>query len=210
MRPTVEQNHVILEYVPWRRELAVNRRLALVQPAARQGSGEQDYLVGLDNSGRRGEPVGKFIGYEVGGERAGLKAGLRRYSREERDVVLHASDIKLVQRAGEPVDGGVAVRARSDELGDQWIVMDADLATLDDPGIEPDSVPGRWAISHKPADRRQEIAGRVLGIDPRFDRPTVEAHILLRDRERLARRDADHQFNEIEAGHQFGDGMLDL
>src|SRR5215472_503755 len=110
IRPVVDQDRVILGYFPlWGRELAVNRRLLLVQPAARQGSGEQDHLVRLDKSGWRGEPVGKFIGDEVGGERAGLKAWLRRHSREERNVVLHASNIELVQRAGEPVDGGVAV-----------------------------------------------------------------------------------------------------
>ena len=50
----------------------------------------------------------------------------------------------------------------------------------------------------------------ILGIDAAFDRPAFELHVLLLDRQFLARRDADHLLDQIDAGDEFGDRMLDL
>src|SRR5207253_2037219 len=65
-------------------------------------------------------------------------------------------------------------------------------------------------VAHQPPRARQKPAIRVLGVDTRLDRPAVELHVILREGELLARRDADHLLDEVEAGHLLGHRMLDL
>ena len=87
---------------------------------------------------------------------------------------------------------------------------------LDDAGVDTDQAPVRLLAGlgrtarRQPADARQEAAIGILGIDPRFDGMAIEAHIGLRERQRLAGSDADHQLDEIEPGDAFGYRMLDL
>ncbi len=69
---------------------------------------------------------------------------------------------------------------------------------------------GRRAVLHQAADGRQEVAERILGIDAAFDGPAVDLHVRLLERQLLAGRGADHQLDEIDAGDQLGDRMLDL
>src|SRR5580700_2014748 len=207
----VEQNSVVLRNLdPRSGELAVDRRLALPQAAAGQGRREQDHTVRFDKPGWCGKPAGEFFGDEIGRQRAGAKPRLRRDRRQKRDVVLHAGDIKLIQSAGQPVDGGVSFGTRDDEFRYQRVVVDADLGAFEDPGVEAYAFPARWLVPHEAADRGQKIPRRVLGIDPRLDGPAGELHILLGEGERLAGRYRDHQLDEIEPGHQLGDRVLDL
>ena len=51
---------------------------------------------------------------------------------------------------------------------------------------------------------------RVLGTDPRLNGGTGNAHVILTETELLARRNAQLPFDQVEAGHRFGDRMLDL
>ena len=62
----------------------------------------------------------------------------------------------------------------------------------------------------RPAGRGQEVAERILGIKTRLDGPAVQLHVLLLERQLLAGGDADHQLDQVEAGDELGDGMLDL
>ena len=50
----------------------------------------------------------------------------------------------------------------------------------------------------------------VLGVDAAFDRPALELHVGLLELELLAGGDADHLLDEIDAGDELGDGVLDL
>ena len=50
--------------------------------------------------------------------------------------------------------------------------------------------------------------GRILRIYPGLDRGSLEYG--RRQLESLTRRDADHPFHQVHAGHLFGDAMLDL
>jgi hypothetical protein len=68
----------------------------------------------------------------------------------------------------------------------------------------------RRAVARQPADRRQEVAIRVLGIEPALDRPAVQPDVVLRKRQLLAGGDADHLLDEVDAGDQLGDRMLHL
>jgi hypothetical protein len=108
---------------------------------------------------------------------------------EERHVVRHAADIELVERAAHAVDRLDPRLAVGAELGDHRIVEHRDLAALVHAGIDA-HVGARLglAVLHQAAGRRQEVAERVLGIDARLDRPALELHVLLRERQLLARR----------------------
>ena len=50
----------------------------------------------------------------------------------------------------------------------------------------------------------------ILGAQPHLDRVAGEVDLLLPQPQRLAAGDAQLQFDQIEAGDGFGDGMLDL
>ena len=61
-----------------------------------------------------------------------------------------------------------------------------------------------------PAGRGLEVAGRVLGVEADLDRVAAGDDVLLRERERLARRDQDLCLDQVNAGHHLGNGVLDL
>ena len=102
-----------------------------------------------------------------------------------------------------------------DELGDHRIVVERNLAALGDAGVvaHGDAVMlalGGRAIAHQPADRRREIAIRILRVDAAFHRPAVKLDVALLERELLAGGDADHLLDQIDAGDELGHRMLDL
>src|SRR5439155_7300163 len=66
------------------------------------------------------------------------------------------------------------------------------------------------AIADQSAGRRQEVAVRVLRVDAVLDGPAVDADVLLLEFQLLARGDADHLLDEVEARDLLGYGMLDL
>ena len=58
--------------------------------------------------------------------------------------------------------------------------------------------------------RRQEIVFRILCIDAAFDGVSMPFNIRLTEGEPLAHRNSDLLAHEVNAGDEFGDGMLDL
>ncbi len=69
---------------------------------------------------------------------------------------------------------------------------------------------GRWPVKRQAPNRRHEIAERILGIKAAFDRPAIDADILLGVAQWLASRNADHFLDKIQTGDQLGDRMFDL
>ena len=51
---------------------------------------------------------------------------------------------------------------------------------------------------------------RILGVDAALDRMAALRELVLRPRQRSARRDGQLRANEVDAGDRFGDRMLDL
>ncbi len=101
------------------------------------------------------------------------------------------------------------------ELGDHRIVIDRYLAAFLHAGIVAnrdaiDAALDRRAIFYQPSDRGQKVTERIFRIDPRLNRPSGQRDVLLRQRELLAGRDADHLFDQIDTGDQFSHGMLHL
>jgi hypothetical protein len=129
--------------------------------------------------------------------------------------VPDAFDDEGIERGRLRLDRGEPVGGVGDELRDHRIVVDRDLAALVDAGVVAHRDPvvrslDRRPVAHQPPGGRQEPARRVLGVDAALDRPAVELHVVLAHPQRLARRDPDHLLDEIDAGDQLGDGMLDL
>src|SRR4029453_3279124 len=50
----------------------------------------------------------------------------------------------------------------------------------------------------------------ILGVDPSLDGPAVPDDVVLAEAELLARREPDLLLDEVAAGHELGDRMLDL
>ena len=68
----------------------------------------------------------------------------------------------------------------------------------------------RRTIARQTPRARQKAAIGVFGIDAIFNGPTVDFDIVLSHRQLLTCGDADHLFDQINAGDAFGDRMLHL
>src|SRR5688572_23172132 len=58
--------------------------------------------------------------------------------------------------------------------------------------------------------RRKKVVLRVFGVNAALDRVPAQLYVFLSKGQRLAVRYRDLLANEIDAGHQFRDGMFDL
>ena len=101
------------------------------------------------------------------------------------------------------------------ELCDHRIVEHRDFRAFRDAGVVADDDVAEPALPRaggtgQAADRGQEIAVRILGIEAAFHRPAVQLHVLLPDRELFAGGDPDHLLDQIDAGDELGHRMLDL
>ena len=122
---------------------------------------------------------------------------------------------KRIERARLRLDRGQPIARMRHELRDHRIVVDRDLAAFEDAGVvaHGDAVGmafRRRTISGETPGRRQEAAHRIFGIDAALDRPALQLHVRLRQRELFAGGDADHLLDEIDARDQFRHRMLDL
>ena len=121
-----------------------------------------------------------------------------------------------IERVGLQVDGRLArARACVTSLAIIGIVEHGDLAALEHAGVVAHGAAvlqpsWRRPVAHEAADGGQEVAVGVLGVDAALHRPALELHVRLLERELLAGRDADHLLDEVDAGDELGDGMLDL
>jgi hypothetical protein len=163
----------------------------------------------------RGKSLGEFLRDKAGRQIALAPARMVHQRREEWNVVADAIDIERIERARLRLDRSGTRWRMGHELGDHRIVIDRDLAALLHPGVvaHGDAVVAcfrRRAVFYQTTYRGQEVAEGILGIDPGFHGPTRQGHVLLRQLQRLAGGDPDHLLNQIDAGDQFGHGMLDL
>ena len=157
------------------------------------------------------EAVGEFLVDKAGRQVAGNEARMLHDGRQELHVVVHAADIIAIERPAHFRDRLVPGRAVADQLGDHRVVVNRDFGAFADSGVDPDGFALlRRDVAHQPADRGQEAAQRIFGVDPAFHRPAGQSHVFLAERQFLAGGDADHLLDQIEAGDLFGYRMLDL
>ena len=100
--------------------------------------------------------------------------------------------------------------AMGDDLREHRIEPARHLVAGDDPGIDADAVAGRPADRLDPAGRRQEPGLRVLGVEADLDRVPARPDVRLPEPERLAGGDPDLVGDEVAAGDELRDRVLDL
>ncbi len=128
---------------------------------------------------------------------------------------MQADDVRLRQRRVEPRQRLLAVGAPDDQLGDHRVVVRRDRIAFSHAGIQPhvgalEAGSRRRAEDVEAAGGRQEVGVGILGAQARLDGVAVDAQVALRERQRLARRDTQLPFDEVEPGDRFGHGVLDL
>ena len=97
--------------------------------------------------------------------------------------------------------------AQTISLRDQVVVVLRDRVAGAVAGVEAHAGSGRLIEPGDRARRGDELAARrVLGVDAHFDGVALASDLVLREVERLAGRDAQLPLDEVESGHQFGDG----
>ena len=143
------------------------------------------------------------------------EAFLVHHRRDERNIVLDAFDVKAVERGGLRIQGGVAVLAVRDQLGDHRIIEHRDLVALANAGIHAHSALTKRAFARRveaaqTADRWQEFAVRIFGVDAAFDGPSIDLEAALLNVELLAIGRAQHLLDEIDTGNHLGHRMLHL
>src|SRR5829696_146024 len=170
-----------------------------VEAGGRDGGGE---LLGLAREQLRlDEPEARLPVHKA---RVGQKRAV------ETDQRLRPLDHVLLERTQHATARVLAVETVDDHLGDQRVVRSGYLGALAHAGVDPNAGAGRLPVGGDCARRGEEAGGHVLGVDPAFNRVTVEADVVLAERERLPCGDQHLLANEVEAGHELGDGMLDL
>src|SRR5205085_6153590 len=96
-----------------------------------------------------------------------------------------------------------------DDLADHGVVIRRHGVPLVDVRIDTDSRAAWRMVGGDLAWRRSE-AIRIFGIDAALERMAADRDVLLPKTELFARRDADLLLHEVDAGHHFRYGVLDL
>ena len=150
---------------------------------------------------------------EAGVERAGRDLRAFHQRAQEGQIGLRPDHDGVVELPVEQRQRFRPGRRMDDELGDHRVVEGGHAVAGGDAGIDPDSrqtLLAPEAHRQDPPGRGQEIVLGVLGVDAGLDRRAVAGDVILSQRQRLARGDAELPFHEIEPGHRLGDRMLDL
>ena len=178
---------------------------------------EQHQRGGVDGAPvrwmRLGAEAAKICVDESGVDRPGCEFPAREKRVEEGEIGLRPDDDSVVELLPDRRQRLGASRRVSDELGDHRVVIGRDAVAGGDAGIDPHALQPLLALEvHEmdPPRRGKEIVLRVFGVDPRLDRRAGAGDLVLRARQRLAGRDPELPFDQVEAGHRLGHRMLDL
>src|SRR5437868_8073069 len=109
-----------------------------------------------------------------------------------------------------PLDRRRAVGRVNDELGEQRIVIEPDLAADLDASIPTHTRAGWHMEIRYRSSRREKSVRRILARDAALDGPSSRNDVFLLERQPLARRNTHLPLHEVDARHQLGHGMLDL
>ena len=120
-----------------------------------------------------------------------------------------ALDTILRQGAAGTLNGGGAVRAPNDELGQHGIELAANDGTFTHAGVHTDTGARRLGIGDDGSGGRHEACGGVFAVNAEFDGVAVRSWGL-GDGKLAAFGDAELLANQIEAGGFLGNGVLHL
>ena len=138
---------------------------------------------------------------------------------EQSEVGRHGPDFGLAECVAKGVERIIARGAVGDRLGNHAVIGRRDFVALVHCAVEAEADAvvivvgfvgeGGEIEALEAAGGWEEAACRVLGAEARFDGVAGERDLRL-GRELFAAGDPKLKFNEVEAGDQFGDGVLDL
>src|SRR5690606_3140088 len=140
---------------------------------------------------------------------AGPETGVGHDPLLQRDVGADAVDHHLAQRHAHAGDRLLAVGAVHDQLADHRVVVGGHRIAFVDVRVHArPRAAGRVEVLDQ-AGRGQEGI-RILGVDAAFDGVAAQHHVLLPDRQLLARGDLELLADQVDAGDQFGHRMFHL
>ena len=116
----------------------------------------------------------------------------------------------LPERAGEPGPGFGAVPAPGDHFGDHRVELRRDHIPRRDPGVHPDAGTGGQRQVLDQARCGRKAAFGILGGQPGLDGVTVHGRFGAGISQRAPRRDVQLQLDDVDAGGDLGDRVLDL
>ena len=108
------------------------------------------------------------------------------------------------------LDRRIAIGPPSHKLRQERVVFDWYRPARVHAGINPDMGSGRFAKLNDLARRGKKLIFGIFGADAALHRPSPPIDIFLPERQPIARGDFQLELNQIVAGDQFGDWMLDL
>ena len=128
----------------------------------------------------------------------------------ERHERRDALDVELVERAQHAARRVLARLVPDDQLGQQRVVERRHRPAREDARVDAHARASRLLVARDRPGQRDEAEVRRLRVDAALDGVSAEHDVLLPERERLARGDADLLAHDVDPGHQLGDGVLDL
>src|ERR1700722_20715478 len=138
------------------------------------------------------------------------KIGLGEKAAEEGDVSLDAADGGFFERATEAGDGFFAAVAPGDEFGKERVVVVGDGPAVVDAVVEANARPGGNLAREDFSGRREKIVVGIFGVKANFHGVAARGDGFPSEWEAMTRGSGDLEFDKVEAGDLFGDGMLDL
>ncbi len=145
----------------------------------------------------------------AGGVPAGAERRVAIHDRPQiSQVALDAADPGFPQGAAERGQRLFPILAPDDDFCQQRVVVGRHL----DPGLNPGIAarPVRERHFGQQAGLRLELAGRVLGVQPRLDGMAARRDREGVQRRQIARRQPHHPLHQIDSGDLFGDAVFDL
>ena len=125
---------------------------------------------------------------------------------ERRDAL----DPELRERPQHARRGGLARLVPDDQLGQQRVVERRHRPAGEDARVDAHARAARLLVARDRPGQRHEAEVRGLCVDAALDRVAAEDDVLLPERERLARGDADLLAHDVEPGDHLRDRVLDL
>ncbi|KAG1442994.1 hypothetical protein G6F57_018241 [Rhizopus arrhizus] len=154
-----------------------------------------------------GRPVGKAF-QEPRGQLARAEAFVGHDLAQVVQVGGDAVQPRAGQRIRQLVQRGLARFRMHDQLGQHGVIEGRHLGAGGDPAIHPHAV-GKGHIGQHPG-RRLELAQRVFGVQPHFDRCALRCARHSGEVQRFARGHAQHAFHQVQARHGFRHRVLNL
>ena len=182
-----------------------DRGLGLGGSMQQKSRGREHMVVGLPEGQVRQGALD-----QSGVELPGAHGGFVQQQAKIFQIGMYAEYERVGEGAVETGEGEVSVGAPGDDLGQHRVVRAADRQARQQCAVDADAVADGLAQGQHRAGHRQKVSIGIFGVDPRLDCMPAQAYILLVEGERLPRSDAQLPVDQVDAGDQFGDRVLDL